>query len=132
MVIGALEAVKFAVRCAKAGGRRQGGKVCARRLLHRSRQRAGSESIGEGASTLFERSQIRCRVIGHRPRIFEPRGIVIADDGLAFTRGKIPSAPLRCAVWEVPGQQESEFGGPARRNRPLLTNRAYAVVRWRL
>ena len=71
-----------------------------------------------------------CRsVFGHLPRIFEPRGIVIADDGLALARGKVPSAPLRGAVGEVPGQQESEFGRPAGRNRSLLAKSAYRAAR---
>src|SRR5882757_3092509 len=128
MVIGALEAVEFAIGRAKAGGCRQGGEVCARCLLHRCRERAGSEGIGEGAGAFFERRQIGRCVLSHRPRVFEPGGIVIADDGLALARGKVPPTPLRGAVGEVPGKQESELGRAARWNRPLLTNRAYGAA----
>src|ERR1700678_4361786 len=103
MVVGALEAMEFAIRGAKAGGRCQRGKVSARRFFNSRGQRAGGECVGKGARAGFQRLEICRRIFGHLPRILEARGIVVADDGVALARGKVPSTPLWAAVGEVPG-----------------------------
>ncbi len=71
----------------------------------------------EGAGALFQRWQVRRRVYGHFPRVFEPRGIVISNDGLALARGKVPATPLRRAVGKMPGQQKRELGRATAGNR---------------
>ena len=109
MIIGALEAMKFAVRGAKAGGGCQRGKVSARRFFHRCGQRAGGQSVDKGARAGFQRLEIGRGIFGCLPRILEARGIVVADDGVALTLGSVPSAPIWGTVGEMPSQEEGEI-----------------------
>src|SRR5271168_3241859 len=111
MIVRSFKAVKLSIRCAEARRRRQRGKVSARRFLDRGRQRARSERIHESSRAFLERWQIRSRVCNRLPCIFESRGIVVADDGLALARGSFPSAPLRRSIGKVPPKQKSEGGG---------------------
>src|ERR1700733_8813574 len=103
MVIGAVEAVEFAIRSAKAGGGCQRGKVSARRFFYRCGQRAGGQSVDKSARAGFQRLEIGRGIFGHLPRIFESRGIVVADDGVAVALGSVPTAPIWGSVGEVPG-----------------------------
>ncbi len=105
-VVDAFEAVELAVGSAEARGAHQSGEVCAGCIFDGCRQCAFAHCGCEQSGAGFKMFQIRGGVVCRGPGVGESLGIVIADDGFLVALGSFPSAPLRRAIREMPGQNE--------------------------
>ncbi len=107
VVINALEATEFTVGSAEAGGRNQGGQVGHGGFLYRGRQGSLAHRRQERVHPFFQRGQVGRCVFGRVPGVAETLGVVIADDCIPVCLSVgIPTAPGRCPVREMPGQDE--------------------------
>ena len=106
LIVTSLEAMELAVCGPEACRRDQSGEVGRSCLPHDSRQRALPHDFGEETGAVLQVFQVIGRVFRDFPCVSEPPSIEVPDDRLAFILGGLPPAPVRCAIWKVPGQQE--------------------------
>jgi len=125
LVVAAFETVKLAVGRAEAHGRCQRGEVRHGRVLHGGGQGAFAHGGGEAARLRFQAREICRSVLSRLPRVGEALRVVVPNDVLFVPLGRVPAAPLRRAVGEVPAQQEGIPGLGARRDLPLQAERPY-------
>ena len=102
LVVATFEAMKLSICCSKACCRDQSRKVCGSGFFDDTRQRAVLQCLCEASRALFKPGQIFRRVCSRLPGIFEPCRIEVADDGLSFTLGGLPTAPVGRPIGEVP------------------------------
>ena len=125
VVVGAFEAVEFAVGGAEADGRYQGGEVGAGCVLDGGGDGRFAHGGGKPAGLFLEGWQVFGGVFGGGPGVGEARGVVVADEGVFIAGRGAPAAAPRRAVGEMPGEKERVIGVGAGRDGAAERERAH-------
>ena len=133
LIVAPLEAVEFAVRGAESSVGAQGREVAERRVQRRRRQGGRFHCSREAAAALLERRELLRRVPSHFPGVRESLAIIVPHHRrLLLFLGRRPSATLRRAVGEMPGEEKGHGGFAARRHRLRDGNRTHRTHRGRV
>ncbi len=118
----AFEAVELAVRSAEARLRDERGQVGGGTVLRGRRKRALTDRISEAAGAALEIVEMFGEVARGVPGIWEACAVVVANQGAALSRCRVPPAAIRRAIRKAPADGKGEICGRARCDRALQTD----------
>ena len=132
LIVAAFKSMELAIGCPEAGLRDQRGKVGHSRIAQGARQRTAPHGVRETFSPPLGFRKLARGVLGRSPCVGETRAVVIADDVVLVTFGRVPTRPLRRAVRKMPSQQECVVRVLAGRYLALQAQRASGCAFLRL